>query len=109
MATFKERLFELQEEAKDRDHKLTRFDYAEVCEITKGQLDGYLKGNGSKFCEILVRIAKNNNVSVAWLIGGTDNRIGEDVPLKAILNKLSARDLYTIQQMAEFLLAKSKK
>lgn len=108
MATFKERLWELFEEEKDRDFKCTRADFAAQCGITSGQLAGYLQGNGTKFCQILSRIANNKKVSAAWLIGLSDERLGESSSLNNMISKLSPQDLHTIQLLVEFMHERSR-
>ncbi len=103
MQDFQHRIEELMEEAKDRNHKCTRAEFARQCGITTGQLSGYLQGNGTSFCTTLARIAKNKNVSVSWLIGASDHRLGEVIPLKETLEELDAQELHAVELFAEFI------
>jgi transcriptional regulator with XRE-family HTH domain len=74
MATFKERINQLFEEAKDNDHELTQVDFAARYGATRNKLTGWLDGRGEPPSETLKHIAKVSGVSVAWLVGETDIR-----------------------------------
>lgn len=74
MANFRDRLIELFEEAKDRDHKMTRAAFAKMIGVTIGQFNGWIDKESQPGIETLMDIAKCANVSVSWLIGETDSR-----------------------------------
>lgn len=109
IVSLRERLLELYEEARDENHRVGRQAFADQCGITIGQLDGYLQGNCEKLWETLRVIAKNNNVSVSWLLGETDDRVSSHIRLKEMLELLSPADFKTITDLTEFLYNKAKK
>lgn len=74
MVTFQDRIWEVFEQEKDKEHKCTREKFAKKCGVSKGQMDGYVKGNGQLFCNILEAISANNKVSIGWLTGVSDDR-----------------------------------
>lgn len=108
MATLQDRLNILYEELRDRNYKHGRKDFAKHCGITRGKLNGYLNGNGEKLWESLRTIARNNHVSVSWLLGETDDRLESDVHLKNLIKGLNEEDMKLIRGLAEYLKAKSK-
>jgi transcriptional regulator with XRE-family HTH domain len=75
MSTFRERLYQLWEEAKDQNHDLTQTQFAERFKATRNQFTGWLDGRGEPDTEALKIIASVNNVSTSWLLGETDIRL----------------------------------
>ena len=67
--TFHKRINELWERAKDRDYRLTMEAYAQRIGITRSGLRGWLAGKGQPDADGFVRVAKAENVSLAWLLG----------------------------------------
>lgn len=106
MATLKDRLYLLYEELQDQNYRNGRREFAERCNITKGQLNGYLNGTGETLWESLRNIARGNHVSVSWLLGETDDRIEADLKLKEILRDLDKADMELIHGLAEYLRSK---
>ena len=86
MATFRERINTLYEEAKDNNFRLTQEEYAAAFGATRNQLKGWLDGRGEPGSEMLKTIAKVSGVTVAWLVGESDLRtqpeddLGKDWP-----------------------------
>lgn len=74
MAGFKERLLELFEEAKDKNYKINRNDFANMIGATRSQLNGWLDKGSEPDIAMLIKIAKRSGVSVSWLVGETDFR-----------------------------------
>lgn len=74
MSTFKERIAELFELAKDTDPKLTQIEFAQKCGASRSQFTGWLSGQGSPNPDMLRRIAITWNVSVDWLVGNSNVR-----------------------------------
>lgn len=103
MATLKDRLFELYEEKRDVNYKIGRTAFAEKCGITRGKLDGYLRGNGEKLWKAARTIAKNNQVSVSWLIGETDIRFHSADKIQTMLDGLSPEEVEKIEEYITFL------
>ena len=77
--TFHKRINELWEQAKDRDYRLTMEAYAQRIGITRSGLRGWLAGKGQPDADGFVRVAKAENVSLAWLLGD-DRPIGDFTP-----------------------------
>ncbi len=71
MATLRERINQLYEEAKDTDYRLTQEEYASRFGATRNQLKGWLDGRGEPNSEMMKIIAKLHGVSVSWLVGET--------------------------------------
>lgn len=67
--TFHKRINELWERAKDRDYRLPMEAYAQRIGITRSGLRGWLAGKGQPDADGFVRVAKAENVSLAWLLG----------------------------------------
>lgn len=107
--TVKDRLAELLELARDQNHKITRDEFAAKCHITRGQLDGYLKGNCEPLWEALRKIALYNGVTVSWLIGETEDRLTANIPLREALSGLTNQELRIVEEFALFLKAKNHK
>ena len=103
LATLKDQLLELYEESRDRDYKIGRTAFAKKCGITRGQLDGYLRGSGEKLWDALRTIAKNNHVTVSWLLGETDTRYNSAEKLKTLLHSLSPEDVRKVKEYIAFL------
>lgn len=74
MSTFHERFNQLYDEARDRDFRTTRAQFAEQLGLSVGRSNAYIDENGSPNFETLKLIAKNAGVSVSWLVGETDER-----------------------------------
>lgn len=74
MANFHERINQLFEEAKDRNHRIGRKIYAEMLNVTLGQVNGWIDGLGRPDPDTLKEVAKISNVSTSWLVGETDLR-----------------------------------
>jgi transcriptional regulator with XRE-family HTH domain len=74
LATFRERINLLYEEAKDNNHRLTQDEFSACFGATRNQLTGWLDGRGEPDTEMLKNIAKVSGVSVAWLIGDSNLR-----------------------------------
>ena len=66
---FHERINELWKRAKDENHKMTQADYATRFGVTRNALLGWLRGTGQPDAEGFVRIARVEDVSLAWLLG----------------------------------------
>lgn len=79
MATFYERINLLYDEAKDRNHRIGRKAYAEMLDVTLGQVNGWIDGLGRPDPDTLKKIAKISNVSTSWLVGETEFR-NLDIP-----------------------------
>jgi len=74
MATFTERIWELYEEARDRNYKLSRKDFAEMLGVRKGQVDGWLDSGVTPHVEVIKKISKTTGISILWLIGESEER-----------------------------------
>lgn len=74
MATFRDRINELYDEARDRNFRTTRAQFAAQLGISIGRSNAYIDGNGNPDFETLKMIAKNKGVTVSWLLGETDER-----------------------------------
>lgn len=77
MATFHDRIYILYDEARTQKG-VGRKVFAARCDVSKGQLNGWLNRSGGPDTETLKKIAKNLNVSVSWLIGANDVRVPYD-------------------------------
>ena len=67
--TFHEKINELWEAAKDRDHHITQEAFAQRLGVTRNALRGWLSGAGQPDADGFVRIADRENVSLEWLLG----------------------------------------
>lgn len=76
---FCERINEIFEEYKDKDHHTRRKEFADICGITKGQLDGWLSGRGKPDIQILLQVSNRLKIPVSFLIGESDVRTTEKV------------------------------
>lgn len=103
MATLKDRLFELYEEKRDINYKIGRTAFAEQCGISRGKLDGYLRGNGEKLWKSVRTIAKNNQVSISWLLGETDIRYQSADKVQTLLDGLSPEEVAKVNEYITFL------
>lgn len=74
MSIFNKRYWMLWEEARDKNHKLKRAEFAELMGVTVGQSNGWLDTSTEADCTSLVTIAKRANVNVSWLVGETNIR-----------------------------------
>jgi len=74
MPSFRERIYELWENAKDDDYKITQEDFAEKFGATRNQLKGWIAGTGEPSSEMFKKIAATFDVSVDWLVGNSDIR-----------------------------------
>jgi transcriptional regulator with XRE-family HTH domain len=74
MASFKDRINNLWEDAKDDDYRTTQKQFADKFGATRSQLQGWLIGAGEPDSEMMKTIATRSGVSVDWLIGLTDLR-----------------------------------
>lgn len=74
MTTFPERIEELYEEMRDRDHTIGRKRFAEMLGVRKTQLDGWLDSKVTPNIEVIKQIAKTADINILWLIGETDER-----------------------------------
>ena len=114
LATFKERINQLYEEAKDVNYQLTQEEYASRFDATRNQLKGWLDGRGEPSTEMMKAIAKVHNVSVSWLVGETNIRkaIKESTPCQQINDKISdlpEEALRNIEEYIELIRLKYKK
>lgn len=66
---FHKRINELWEKAKDKDYRVTLETYAKRIGTTRSSLRGWLAGKGQPDSDGFIRIAKEENVSLAWLLG----------------------------------------
>lgn len=110
MSTFRERMTQLYEEAKDKNHKLTQTAFAARFGATRNQLKGWLDGRGEPGSEILKQIASCSNTSVDWLVGLTDIRTPveglADDPRQALLYDLPEEARQKAEEFRELLLLK---
>lgn len=103
MASLKDQLLELYEENRDQNYKIGRTAFAKKCGITRGQLDGYLKGSGEKLWESLRKIARSNQVSVSWLLGESKQRYRPADTAQTLLDGLSPDDIEKIKEYIAFI------
>lgn len=104
IALFLHRFTELYEELRDQNHKIGRTKLAEICGVTKGQVDSWLAGRTEPDIQTLMQIARNTGISVSWLTGETDLR-QYDVSdnLKSFLQKLPPAALTEIDLYFDYL------
>lgn len=100
MATFKDRIEILYDSARDGDYRIGREDFANKSGITVGQCSGYLVGQGTKFCETLKTIAANNNTTVSWLVGESDNFMRNE---QGFFDGLNPKEIRKIKEYANYL------
>lgn len=112
MATFKDRINQLYDEAKDTNYKLTQENYASQFRATRNQLKGWLDGRGEPNSEMMKKIAKVHNVSVSWLVGETDIRTFYTttiLPLEfTVLQELPPAAIEQIKEYIELISLKYK-
>lgn len=106
MADFNTRYWELWDEARDRNPKLTRQEFAEYMGVTLGQSNGWLDKGNQPDCDTLLKIAKRANVSVSWLVGEMEIR---NFQINERLNALSSAIIDELITYAEYLSYKEKK
>lgn len=78
MATFKDRINTLFDEAKDKNYRITQKEFAQIFGASRSQLQGWLVGAGEPDSELMKIIAEKSNVSVSWLTGESDVRVLSD-------------------------------
>lgn len=76
MATFHERFYQIYEERRKAGDG--RKGFAARCDITRGQLNGWLNGSSEPSTKDLKKIATNLNVSLSWLVGASEVRVPTD-------------------------------
>lgn len=81
---FRDRINELYEEARDRNHKIGRQGFADLIGATRGQVNGWLDGTSRPNFETLKLIAEKAGVTSSWLIGESDLRNCPSVDVKAV-------------------------
>lgn len=74
MTTFRDRMIELFDENKDKNHRFRRKDFARYLGVSIGKANAWLDGNGRPNFELLKNVANHIGVSAAWLIGGDGER-----------------------------------
>lgn len=74
MTTFRKRINILYDEARDKNFRTTRADFAAQLGVSIGKANSYIDGNGKPDFETLKLIARNKGVTVSWLVGETDER-----------------------------------
>lgn len=90
----------LWEEARDRNHKIKRVEFAESLGVTAGQSNGWLDTNTEPDCESLITISKHANISVSWLVGETNIR-KLDTPV--LYNELPAKAADELTEFVKYL------
>lgn len=84
MTTFRERINELYEEARDHNHKIGRQGFAELLGVTRGQVNGWIDGTSRPSFEVLQSIAKKAGVTSSWLIGESELRNHPNFKVKGV-------------------------
>lgn len=107
--TFHDRISELYEEARDRDHRIGRKKFAEICGVTKGQINGWLSKTADPDTETLKKIAQSLKVSVSWLVGETNVRTLEDCEYFPQIRRLPTRAMVELKSFLDYLLHKYSK
>lgn len=103
---FNTRYWDLWDEARDVNPKLSRQEFADLMGVTLGQSNGWLDKGNQPDCDTLVKVAKKANVSVSWLVGETEVR---NYQTNRFFNGLSSTIIDKITEYAEFLHSKEKK
>lgn len=106
---FLQRFTELYEQLRDRNHKIGRTKLAEICGVTKGQIDSWLAGRTQPDIQILLQIAQNTGITVSWLTGETDLRqydVSDEQ--KSFLQKLPPNALHELDHYFDYLSFKYK-
>lgn len=86
MANFNSRYWQLWDDARDLNPKITRQEFADSIGVTIGQSNGWLDKGNQPDCDTLLKIAKKANVSVSWLAGEVEvrnfqiNQLLKDLP-----------------------------
>lgn len=110
---FHDRINELYEEARDRDHTIGRKLFAQMCGVRRGQMHGWLSRNGSPNVETLRKLAKTCNVSVSWLVGDTNVRCltSPSIPAKLInfIERMPPEAINELCNYANYLFKKYQK
>lgn len=76
MATFKDRIEKLWENAKDADYRMTQTEFASKFGATRDQLKGWLSGAGEPKTDMLNKIAQACGVTADYLLGRTEDPHG---------------------------------
>lgn len=103
MATFHDRISELYEEARDRDYRIGRKKFAELCGATRGQINGWLSRTAEPDLETLKRVAMSQQVSVSWLIGETNIRNKEECRYFERVKLLPTRAIVELKLFLDYL------
>lgn len=74
MANFNSRYWQLWEDSRDINPKITRQEFADSMGVTIGQSNGWLDKGNQPDCDTLLMVAKKANVSVSWLVGEIEVR-----------------------------------
>lgn len=102
MATFHERFYELYDEAR-QEKGVGRKEFAARCDVTIGQLNGWLNGSSEPNTADLKRIAKNLRVSLRWLMGENDLREPASKQMEEIFLRLSPENFQMALRFVRFL------
>lgn len=106
---FQKKFTELYEELRDQNHKIGRTKLAEICGVSKGQVDSWLAGRTEPDIQTLLQIARNTGISVSWLTGETDLRqydVSDEI--KIFLQKLPPGALVELNSYFDYLSFKYK-
>lgn len=106
MANFNTRYWELWDEARDVNPKLSRQEFADCIGVTLGQSNGWLDKGNQPDCDTLVKVAKKANVSVSWLVGETEVR---NYQMNEFFSGLPSAIIDELVEYADFLKNKKKK
>lgn len=101
MATFHERIYILYDEARTQKG-VGRKAFAALCDVSTGQLNGWLNRTGGPDTETLKKVARNLDVSVSWLIGANDVRAPYDYLVNAC-SGLTKPQLRFLTSFAKYL------
>lgn len=99
---FLNRLDQIYQEIKDKNHKFTRAQFADMAGASYDQMTGWYRGRNPDI-EMLKKIARNFHVSVSWLVGETDIRYEAAKELQALSEGLSHEDMLLVQHFIDYL------
>lgn len=108
MATFHERFYHLYDEAR-KEKGVGRKEFAARCDVTKGQLNGWLDGKSEPNTSDLKKIAKNLNVSLYWLVGASSIRDSSLEHFEEVYATLPTEHLKILKLFSKFLQEQNKK
>lgn len=99
---FIDRFDQLFQDEKDKNHRLSRAQFADMIGASYDQVTGWYRGR-SPDIDMLKRIAKRFDISVSWLVGETDIKYEPSKEFQQLTKGLTPEDMRQIKIFVGYL------